>query len=93
MEMGVEFGFRAEDYKLLVKCAILENDKPIARKYIHLLKQTCFFRDWAEQAESLLGHQELIAKDREFLPITHMLHYENVTGGDQGFVERFTSSL
>ena len=89
MEMGVEFGFRAEDYKLMVNCAILENDLPIARKYIHLLKQTCFFREWAEHAESLLGKPKLITSDKELSPITHMLHYENVVGGDQGFTERF----
>jgi hypothetical protein len=47
MEMGVEFGFRAEDYQLLVNCALLENDKALARKYIGILKNTLFYRDWA----------------------------------------------
>jgi hypothetical protein len=89
MEMGVEFGFRTEDYQLLANCAILEDDKPLARKYIAILKQTLFYSDWAEQAESLLGHPELIAKDAEREPITHMLHYENVLGGDQGNTESF----
>ena len=89
MEMGVEFGFRNEDYKLLVNCALLEDDQPLARKYIGLLKQTLFYSDWAEQAEALLGHPELIAKDAEREPITHMLHYGNILGGDQGYTERF----
>ena len=89
MEMGVEFGFRVEDYQLLANCALLENDQPLARKYIGLLKQTMFYSDWAEQAEALLGHADLIAKDPERAPITHMLHYDNVLGGDQGFTERF----
>ena len=89
MEMGVEFGFRTEDYQLLVNCALLEDDKPLARKYINLLKQTIFYKDWAEQAEALLGHPELIAKDTEREPITHMLHYGNYLGGDDGYTERF----
>ena len=89
MEMGVEFGFRTEDYQLLVNCAVLEDDQPLARKYIGILKQTMFYSDWAEQAEALLGHPDLIAKNREMEPITHMLHYGNVLGGDQGFTERF----
>lgn len=89
MEMGVEFGFRAEDYKLLVNCAILDNDQPLARKYIGILKQTMFFSDWAQQAEQLVGHPELIAQDAEREPITHMLHYNNVLGGDQGDIESF----
>ena len=89
MEMGVEFGFRVEDYKLLANCAILENDQPLARKYIGLLKQTLFFRDWAEQAEKLLGHPERIAKNAEMEPITHMLHYQDFLGSDGGYTERF----
>ena len=89
VEMGVEFGFRVNDYQLLVNCALLENDQPLARKYIDILKQTLFHRDWAEQAEVLLGHPELIAKDPEREPITHMLHYNNVLGGDQGYIESF----
>ena len=89
MEMGVEFGFRVEDYQLLANCAILENDQPLARKYIEILKQTLFYRDWAEQAEALLDHPELIAKNPELEPITHMLHYNNILGGDDGYTERF----
>ena len=89
VEMGVEFGFRAEDYQLLVNCALLENDQPLARKYIGILKQTLFYRHWAEQAEALLGHPELIAKDAKREPITHMLHYHNSLGGDDGYTERF----
>ena len=89
MEMGVEFGFRTEDYQLLVNCAILENDRPLARKYIGLLKQTLFYRDWAKHAEDLLDNQKLIAQDPGREPITHMLHYKNVLAGDQGYTERF----
>jgi len=89
IEMGVEFGFRTEDYQLLANCAILENDKPLAHKYIDILKQTIFYSDWAEQAEALLGHPDLIAKDAEREPITHMLHYDNYLGGDDGYTERF----
>ena len=93
MEMGVEFGFRTEDYQLLVNCALLEDDRPLARKYINILKQTIFYSDWAEQAEALLGHPKLIAKDAEREPITHMLHYDNMLGGDMGYTERFLMQM
>ena len=89
MEMGVEFGFRVEDYQLLVNCALLEDDRPLARKYIGIMKQTLFYKDWAEQAEALLGRPDLIAKDAERGPITHMMHYDNMLGGDQGYTENF----
>ncbi len=89
MEMGVEFGFRTEDYQLLADCALLEGDEPLARKYIGILKQTLFYRHWAEEAEALIGHPERIAKDRGREPITHMLHYDDLLGADQGYTERF----
>lgn len=89
VEMGVEFGFRTEDYQLLVNCALLEGDKPLARKYINILKQTIFYSDWAAQAENLLNNPALIAKDAEREPITHMLHYDNMLGGDNGYTESF----
>ena len=88
MEMGVELDFRKEDYQLLANCALLDGDKPLARKYIGILKQTIFYHDWAEQAETLLNHRELMAKDAEREPITHMLHYDDALGGDEGYTER-----
>ena len=88
MEMGVELDFRIEDYQLLANCALLDGDKPLARKYIGILKQTIFYHDWAEKAETLLNHPELMAKDAEREPITHMLHYDDALGGDEGYTER-----
>ena len=76
MEMVVEFGARVEDYQLLANCALLEGDKPLARKYFGILNQTLFHRDWAQRTE----------KERE--PIIHMLHYDDMLGGDEGFTER-----
>lgn len=89
MEMGVEFGFRTEDYILLAKCALLEGDQPITRKYLHLLKQTMFYKDWAEETEALIGHPERFIEDPERGFITHMMHYDNALGGDKGYIERF----
>jgi hypothetical protein len=89
MEIGVLFGFGVEDYRLLANCALLNGDKPLARKYIGALRKTLFYRDWAEKAEALLDHPELIAQDAEREPITHMLHYKNSLGGDQGNTERY----
>lgn len=88
-ELGVEFGWRAEHLQYLIRCAMLDGDKKIARKYIDILKQTLFFDEWAEKMENMLDNPQLIAQDREMGPITHMLHYSDVLGSDNGFVERF----
>ncbi|MBO4849428.1 MAG: hypothetical protein J5529_00845 [Prevotella sp.] len=89
MEMGVEYDWRPVYYKYLTRCAILDGDKSLAKKYIHILKNTTFFKDWAAWAENLLNHPEQIAKDPEMEPITHMLHYPNELSSDNGFVEEY----
>ena len=89
IEMGVEFGVRAEHLKYLVKSALLNGEQQLARKYIGLLKQTLFFDDWADQAESFLKNPKLIDTDPELAAVKHMLHHDNVLGSDQGFVESY----
>jgi len=88
-EMGVEYGWRPEYLKNLTRCALLNREWQVARKYIHELKQTTFFDDWAAHAESLIGKPAEIAKEPEMEPITHMMHFENILSADQGFVEKF----
>lgn len=88
IEKGVELGFCVEDYQLMASCALLNGEKSLARKYIGILKNTLFYKDWAENTEALIKHPELIARDKEREPITHMLHYDNTLGGDEGFTER-----
>jgi hypothetical protein len=93
MEMGVELDFSTEDFQFLTNCALLDGDKHLTRKYIDIMKQTLFYSDWAKQIETLLEHPELIAKDPEREPITHMLHYDNSLGGDEGYTERTLMTL
>ena len=89
MEMGVEFDWRPEYIKYMAKCAILEGDWQVARKYLGILRHTLFFDGWARQMEALVGHPEAIAKDAGMEPITHMLHYENQLTSDHGLIEEF----
>lgn len=89
MEMGVEFDWRPEYIKYMAKCAILEGDQQVARKYLGILHHTLFFDDWATQMEALVGHPEAIAKNAELEPITHMRHYNNQLTSDQGLIEQF----
>ena len=88
-EMGVEFGWRAEHLQLLAKCAILNGEQQHARKYLHILKQTMCFDDWAQQAQGLIGDSAAIAADPEMGIVKRMMHYDNILSSDQGFVERF----
>ena len=89
MEMGVEFGWRVEHIKLLARCAVLNKEQAVARKYINILKKTMFHKDWAVKTESMLNNPKLIAQDKETEPITHMLHFTDELNSDNGYVERY----
>ena len=52
-EMGVEFGWRAENLKLLAKCAILNKEEGRTRKFLNLLKHTTFYGNWVDEAREL----------------------------------------
>lgn len=93
MEEGVEYGWRIDVLQYMARCALLMNEQQAARKFIDLLRQTQFYDDWADQMESLIGHPEKIAEAQETGPITHMMHYGNILGGDQGYVERHLMNI
>lgn len=78
-EMGVEFGWRVENLKLLAECAILNKEEGRTRKFLNLLKHTTFYDDWVDEAREL----------DELKPVARMMHYTNFLSGDNGYVERF----
>ena len=79
-EMGVEFGWRVSNLKLLAKCAILNKEEGQARRYLKLLSHTTFYGDWAKTAR----------EQEELKTVARMMHYPNMLTGDQGYVEKFT---
>ena len=84
MEIGVEYGWRAEQLKYMARCSILNGETRAARKYLALLKNTTFFKEWATEMESVSPGQS-----PEMGFITHMMHYKDALLSDNGYVEQF----
>ena len=89
MEEGVEYGWNVEMLQYLARCAILNHETQAARKFLDILRQTCYYGGWADNMEKLLDDHGLLAKDRETGPITHMQHYKDQLGSAEGYVERY----
>ena len=84
MEDGVEFGWRAETLKFMVRTSLLNREWEVARKYINILKQTTFHRRWAERYEPLLVNHDAfdltkleasVANGRPLLDEAHMREF------------------
>ena len=100
LEQGVEFGFRAEYLKYLMRCALVNGEWQEARKYASLLKHTRYHKAWAEKYERFIGHPDQLKADAdcvphsdlqvgEFSPICHLMTSGDVLGSDQMLAEDF----
>lgn len=89
MEDGVEMGWSVELLQYLTRCAIINGEKQVARKYLDLLRQTQFYGDWADRMEKLLNDPQQLANDSETGPITHMRHYSDRLEANNGAIEKY----
>ena len=89
MEEGVSFGWTVELLQYLTRCSLLSGERQAVRKYLTILRQTQFYGSWADHIEELLNSPEQLANDKETGPITHMLHYKDHKGSDDGYVEKY----
>ena len=93
MEEGVEYGWRTEHLQYMARCALLCGERKASRKFLNILGQTRFYGQWVEHFEPLLTHPEKIPETAEMGPITHMMHYTNGLGSDNGFTEKYLMGL
>ena len=89
MEDGVEYGWKVEYLKFMVKNSLLNGDHKVARKYINLLKKTWFHKDWALQYETYVNQPALLKTNKEFKPILQLMNYKDQLDGDNTLVELY----
>lgn len=89
IEGGVEFGWRVQHLKYLARCGLMTGETNAMYKHTEILKHTLFHGQWAEHLEELQQQPELRKNDRETGPVTHMLHYPDMVGADNGYAERY----
>lgn len=89
LEQGVEFGFRAEYLKYLMRCALVNGEYQEARKYASLLKHTRYHKAWAEKYERFIGQSNMMKANVEFSPIFHLMTGGDVLSSDQMMAEKF----
>lgn len=89
LEQGVEFGFRAEYLKYLMRCALVNGETQEARKYASILKHTRYHKAWAKRYERFIGHLDQMKADAEFSPIFHLMTGGDVLANDNMMAEKF----
>ena len=87
LEDAVEYGWKIDYLKYMVKASIVSGEYPLAMKYINTLKKTLFYKEWAKKYEKMIQNPKLIAKDREFAGILPLYQFEDQLDGDNTLVE------
>lgn len=64
-ESMVNFGYRPENIKLLIKTELINGNYRNAEQYINVLKKTLHYKRWAEKYEKMILNPALINTDPE----------------------------
>lgn len=62
----------ARCYRRLAETNIINGDYDVARKYLHSLKHTIFYRQWASFAEEYLNSGEILEHSRELSEVSSL---------------------
>lgn len=90
IENSVEYGYSFDTTKLLARCAIVNGEWDVARKYIEILKRSTFHKEWAEKYETILNDHSKIKKFHDFDVVTELYnHMGSALDGDQGLCEMY----
>jgi membrane protein YdbS with pleckstrin-like domain len=89
LEDGVEFGWRASYLKYMTRCALVDGEFQVARKYINLLKQTRYHRQWAEEQERFLDNTPALRADKCYSPVMQLMNFDDRLSSDLSIVEMF----
>lgn len=89
LEDGVEYGWRAEYLKYMTRCALLNGEYRVARKYIDMLKHTRYHHEWAESQERFLAGEEAMKSDENYATIMRLMKFEDRLSSDQSVIEQF----
>lgn len=87
LEDAVEYGWKVDYMKYMVKTSIVSGEYDLAMKYINTLKKTLFYKEWAKKYEKMAKNPELITKDREMASILPLYQFEDQLDGDNTLVE------
>ncbi|MCR5312696.1 MAG: DUF6057 family protein [Bacteroidaceae bacterium] len=90
IENSVEYGTSINNMKILVRCAILNHEFDVARKYTAILKRTAYYRDWAKQQEDNIRYSSNLIKTQEFQNIAPLINEDaNRLDVDNGLCEKW----
>lgn len=90
VENMVEYGPSYNNLKVLAQCSMINEEWDAARKYLTILQNTMYYKDWADKYMPIVDNPKRIAEYHEFDNIRELRdHMGTVLDGDQGLCEMY----
>lgn len=90
MENAVQYGLSFRNLKMMTRTAIFNHEFEVAGKYIALLKNSTFHRDWAFEHEAWMLNSTRFIQSKDFQTLSPLLDdSKNVLDGDDGLCQQF----
>lgn len=93
IENAVEYGYSISILKILAKCAIVNGEWNVAKRYLSLLQNTRYYKNWADNYMRIVENPSLITEYHEFDNIRELYDHMGTTlDGDNGLCEIYLLS-
>lgn len=89
MENSVRGYQNVDNLKIMIRCAVLNQEWEVAMKYITILKGTTFHKSWAKTWEIYVHDGQLFSLDEEFRTVYPLMMNHNDLDTDEGNVQRY----
>lgn len=86
IENSVKYYPTVDNLKILIRCAIFNQEFDVAMKYISILKSTTFYRSWAREQEAMIHDSQLFMNSREFQEIGRLIALDDELDNDESNV-------
>jgi len=87
MEEMVEYGMTVRGLKYMVKCALLNDEFSLAKKYNSVLQNTLFHKKWAKKYQQYIENPQLLTEDVELNSVRPLMAYQNQVDRDKYMLE------
>lgn len=90
IENSVEYGYSYRNLKNLARCALIDGEMEMAKRYLTILQNTLYYRAWAEHLLPITENPELIKKYPEFDSVRELRdNMGTALDGDDGLCEMY----
>ena len=90
VENGVEFGNNFDELQVLVNCALVNGEWEVAKKYLEILHNSIYYKEWAEKYLPIVHKPSLIKNYHEFDNVRELYnHMGSILDGDNGLCEMY----